>query len=156
MQDVEDEMIKFIGDNTFSEYKLVVGTDSQVIGRKTCFATAIILHRVGTGTWACVGKQIESRFKWALRDKIGTETQITYETINELVDSMQDKILEYMFKDKHFKFGIEAHIDVGTRGKTRSLIREMEGYFRGVDITTRIKPDSYAASSVANKYSKCI
>jgi predicted RNase H-related nuclease YkuK (DUF458 family) len=59
-------------------------------------------------------------------------------------------------KYKNFDCKLEAHIDVGTKGETRKLIKEMVGYFEGMGIDAKIKPDSFVASSYANRYSKSI
>ncbi len=155
MDDIIQEMKKFMNDYPYTEYKLVVGTDSQVVGKKTCFATAIILHRAGMGTWACIGKQIELRNIWSLHDKISKETEITYTTLHEITEKLQDNIIDNMVKYKNFSFVQEAHLDIGRKGRTRELINEMLGWFKGSGVTPKIKPYSYA-SYVANRYSKCI
>jgi predicted RNase H-related nuclease YkuK (DUF458 family) len=50
----------------------------------------------------------------------------------------------------------EFHIDVGTKGKTKTLINEMVGMVRGSMFVPKIKPDSYCASSFADRYTKAI
>lgn len=50
------------------------------------------------------------------------------------------------------KYDLEIHIDVGNVGKTREMIREVVGMVVGSGFTAKTKPDSWAASSVADKY----
>lgn len=69
----------FIAQNPNQRYRLAVGTDSQVRGNYTCFATGIHIHRIGQGAWCCVAKKVENRRYTNLREKISRETVITYE-----------------------------------------------------------------------------
>jgi predicted RNase H-related nuclease YkuK (DUF458 family) len=50
----------------------------------------------------------------------------------------------------HFEF----HIDVGTIGPTRELINEMVAMANSTGFEPKIKPESYAASCYANRYTK--
>jgi predicted RNase H-related nuclease YkuK (DUF458 family) len=49
---------------------------------------------------------------------------------------------------------IEIHLDVGEQGKTKEIVREVVGMVTGSGFDARIKPESYGASSVADKYTK--
>lgn len=144
----------FIRANPDCEYRLAVGTDSQVKGKYTCFATGIHIHRVGQGAWCCISKRIESRRYKSLQEKIAKETSMTYEIACMLNEQLMDALCDFAVRYKNFDCRLEAHIDVGTKGETRKLIREMVGYFEGMGIEAKIKPDSFVASSYANKYSK--
>ena len=68
-------------------------------------------------------------------------------------DQLLESLCRYT-KLKNFDCKIEAHIDIGTKGETRKLIREMVGYFEGSGIDAKIKPDSFVASSYADRCSK--
>ena len=49
---------------------------------------------------------------------------------------------------------IEIHLDVGEQGKTKEIIREVVGMVTGSGFDAIIKPDSYGASKVADKFTK--
>jgi predicted RNase H-related nuclease YkuK (DUF458 family) len=49
---------------------------------------------------------------------------------------------------------LEIHLDVGQEGATKSLIREVVGMVTGSGFDAKIKPESYGASAVADKYTK--
>jgi predicted RNase H-related nuclease YkuK (DUF458 family) len=49
---------------------------------------------------------------------------------------------------------VEIHVDVGQQGETRALIREIVGMVTGSGYRARIKPESFGASSVADKFTK--
>ena len=154
LADVIASIKYFIKADPDSRYRLAVGTDSQVKGRYTCFATGIHIHRVGQGAWCCISKRLENKRYKNLEEKIGKETSITYEVANTLNEQLMDALCDFAVKYKNFDCKLEAHIDVGTKGETRKLIREMVGYFEGMGIDAKIKPDSFVASSYANRYSK--
>ncbi|MFZ5989943.1 MAG: ribonuclease H-like YkuK family protein [Bacillota bacterium] len=146
----------FIKANPDARYRIAVGTDSQVKGRFTCFATGIHIHRIGQGAWCCIGKKVESRRYLNLREKIAKETAITYEVVYMLNEQLIEALCDFAVKYKNFDCKLEAHIDIGEKGESRKLIREMVGYFQGMGIETKIKPDAFVASSYANRYSKKI
>lgn len=52
--------------------------------------------------------------------------------------------------DVHFLI----HCDVGYNGSTKMLIQEIVGWVQSMGYECSIKPASYAASAVADKYSK--
>jgi predicted RNase H-related nuclease YkuK (DUF458 family) len=57
---------------------------------------------------------------------------------------------------KNREITFEFHIDVGTKGPTKALINEMIGMVKGLNFVPKIKPDSYCASSFANRYTKAM
>jgi len=146
--DVLTNIERFIKASPDNRYRLAVGTDSQVKGGYTCFATGIHIHRIGQGAWCCVEKR--------MKEKISMETLLTYDVVFRLNEHLIYMLCELTENYKNFEFRLEAHIDVGTKGETRKLIREMVGYFEGIGIDAKIKPDSFVASNYANRYSKAI
>ncbi len=146
----------FIRVNPDSKFRLAVGTDSQVKGKYTCFITGIHMHRIGQGAWCCITKMIEHKRYTSLKEKIEKETLLTYEIANMLNEQLMEALYDFSAKYKNFDCKLEAHIDVGTKGETRNLVKEMTGYFESMDIDAKIKPDSFVASTYANRYSKNI
>jgi len=154
--EVYNEILKFISSDTGSSYKISIGTDSQV-GLGTVFVSCILIHRVGKGAIGFLHKSELSRQVKNLREKIYMET----------CSSLQ---LAYLFDDekianiiKTVKSGgnsrgvtFEFHIDVGTKGPTKTLINEMVGMVQGLSFIPKIKPDSYCASCFADRYTKAI
>jgi predicted RNase H-related nuclease YkuK (DUF458 family) len=147
---------ELIQNNPDDVFRLAVGTDSQVRGGRTCFVSAIHLHRVGYGAWGCITKKVYNRKFSSLREKIAKETIMTYDLVLRLNEELFEKICEISLQNELFNIDIEAHIDVGENGETRRLIREMTGYFQGTGIRALIKPYSYAASSYADRLSKTV
>jgi len=142
------EISKFVKKEPNQFYRLVIGTDSQA--KRTNgkveydFVTAIIIHRQGRGAkyfW----KKEKAKLPPVLRQKIWGETTRSLETAHELVPSLRAAI-------SPSKYDLEIHIDVGALGKTREMIREVVGMVNGNGFTARTKPESWGASSVADKH----
>jgi|SRR3989344_3897118 len=142
------EISGFVLANPSSYYRLIIGTDSQVKrlnGEKECdYVTAIVIHRKGSG----------ARYFWqkhrvkapaVLRDKIYTETTISLSTAHEIVPNIRKVI-------SPSKYDLEIHIDVGPIGQTRDMIREVVGMVNGNGFVAKTKPESWGASTVADKH----
>ena len=50
------------------------------------------------------------------------------------------------------KYDFEIHIDVGAIGPTRDMIKEVVGMVQGSGYKAKTKPESWGASSVADKH----
>lgn len=133
-------------------FRITVGTDSQESGLDTCFTTGINVYRIGQGAWCCITKRLESKKYSSLEEKIARETQLTYELGNMLNEQLADILYGFAVKYRNFDCRLEAHIDIGKKGETRKLIREMAGYFEGAGIDAEIKPEAYATGSCAGRY----
>jgi predicted RNase H-related nuclease YkuK (DUF458 family) len=155
-EEVFHEIIRFIGADTDSSYRISVGTDSQV-GSKTVFVSCILIHRVGKGAIGYLHKFEMQRPVSNLREKIYLETcaslQLAY-----LFDENKIKQIHDALGPDHQYEGItfEFHIDIGTKGQTKSLINEMVGMVQGLNFVPKIKPDSYCASAFADRYTKAM
>jgi predicted RNase H-related nuclease YkuK (DUF458 family) len=143
-----DEITSFVTEEPNEYYRLVIGSDSQakvVAGKHQIdFVTAIVVYRIGNGAryfW----KKDKINKKPILRDKIYTETMKSLETAQELVPELTKAMGEV-------KYDLEIHIDVGQVGKTREMIKEVVGMVTGSGYVAKTKPDSWAASSVADKH----
>jgi len=143
-----EEIAGFVKDEPHDFYRLVIGTDSQekrLGGVRECnYVTAIVIHRKGKGAryfW----KKEKAQSPQALRDKIYGETTRSLETAHALVPTIRKTLTPA-------KYDLEIHIDVGALGKTRDMIREVVGMVNGNGFTAKTKPESWAASSVADKH----
>lgn len=147
-----DEMIEDIADFVHQEpqdfYRLVIGTDSQshsLNGKSEMdFVTALIVHRRGHGAryyW----KKEKVYKKPILRDKIYTETLMSLAIAQQVVPDLRKAV-------SPAKYDLEIHIDVGPLGPTRDMIREVVGMVSGNGFVAKTKPESWGASSVADKH----
>ncbi|MBI3396982.1 ribonuclease H-like YkuK family protein [Candidatus Woesebacteria bacterium] len=142
------EISAFVKAEPDSFYRLVIGSDSQtrkINGKSEIdFVTAVVVHRRGKGAkyfWR-KEKRIEVPI---LRNKIYTETLMSLDTAREIVPLLREAVTPA-------KYDLEIHIDVGSLGPTRDMIKEVVGMVNGNGYVAKTKPDSWGASTVADKH----
>lgn len=143
------EIVKEISDymkvSSNHKYKIIIGTDSEEIHDKEAdFVTAVVVHRIGNG-----GRYFWRRIRggkfFTMRDRIIHEVTISLEIAHGILKKLQESI-------KETNWDFEIHADVGNNGPTNVLIQEVTGMIRANDFEPRTKPESYAASSVADRH----
>lgn len=157
-KEVFEEIVRYIKADTDSSYKISIGTDSQV-GSSTLFVTCIHVHRVGKGAIGYLHKSQLARPIKNLREKIYMETCISLQLAYLFDEQKIDLIYKALGKDHTLSskgITFEFHIDVGTKGETKTLINEMVGMVKGLNFIPKIKPDSYCASCFADRYTKAM
>ena len=139
------DIARFVKEEPGSFYRLVIGTDSQTHnGNEIDFVTALIVHRRGHGAKYYWRKEKQFK-KPVLRDKIYTETLISLSIAQEIVPQLRKEITSA-------KYDLEIHVDVGPLGPTREMIKEVVGMVNGNGYVAKTKPESWGASSVADKH----
>jgi predicted RNase H-related nuclease YkuK (DUF458 family) len=140
------EILAFMAAAPKRRYTVTVGTDSELLADKTAdFVTAIVVHRVGNG-----GRYFWQRFAlgkfYTLRDRIIREVLISIEMAKAMtleLEKVHGELPEFAF---------EIHADVGMNGPTKQMIQEVVGMIRANNFAVRTKPDSYAATNVADRH----
>lgn len=158
---VFERISAFIQREPIGNFKLMIGTDSQVHKRSTIFITGIVIQREGKGAWACIRKIVVPRKMSALHEKISYETTLTEEVASLFTEEHKSKlidiILPYIYNEKGGStFSIEGHIDIGEgrRNKTSIYVKEMVSRIESMGFEPKIKPNSFVASAYANRYTK--
>lgn len=146
----------FIESDPMALYKLTIGSDSEVKvqpfdsaqGKKKVLevVTAIVIYRIGHGGRYFWKRTLSYKTK-SLRDKIYEEVLISVDTTKNLVPELKLQLENYSTQ-----YDLEIHIDVGESGATRDMIREVVGIVTGNGYVARTKPNSYAASNVADRH----
>lgn len=141
---IREKILAFLAQDPEKQYQLVVGTDSQPHnGSGVDFVTAIVVHRVGTGGIYFWQHTVNKKM-YVLRQRMYEEATMSL--------AMAETVLALLHKDGITKYDVEIHVDIGTFGQTREMITEIVGMIRGSGYAVKIKPDSYAASKVADRY----
>ncbi|OGM88100.1 hypothetical protein A2573_02810 [Candidatus Woesebacteria bacterium RIFOXYD1_FULL_43_18] len=142
------EISEFINEEPEKFYRVVIGSDSQAKHVKGVgeidYVTALIVHRTGSGAryfW----KKVKMQKVPVLRDKIYTETTLSLATAAEIVPLLREAV-------SPAKYDLEIHIDVGSMGPTREMIKEVTGMVQGNGFKAKTKPESWGASTVADKH----
>lgn len=135
-----------------AHYVVTVGTDSQNFS-KTKVVEVVALHRVGSGGIFFYRTEYIRRIG-NLRQKIHEETQRSISIADELFGDVELALMEGGLDINALGLHFQIHCDVGRTGDTRMLVQEIVGWVQSLGYDCAIKPDSYAASSVADALSK--
>lgn len=140
-------ILDFVKQNPEDNYRLIIGTDSQAGMEDIVFVTAIVIYRVGRGGRFFYRKNIEE-LQMSMKQRIFFEVSKSLEIASRLTGLLAKE------KDLSESIKIEIHVDVGEKGPTNAIIKEVVGMVVGSGYKALIKPDSYAASTVADKFTK--
>lgn len=145
-EQIIETIIRFMRVDEQRRYKIIIGSDSEKNGSHSAdFVTAIVCHRVGNGGiyfW----RRIQSDNCHTLRDRIWHEVMLSLDVSKDFLNRMKERAMPL--------FDFEVHIDVGDNGPTKELIQELVGVVRANNFEARTKPDSYAASKIADRHVK--
>jgi len=144
MNQVVTEIINFVKEDLNKKYRIIVGSDSEGRG-EIDLVNAIVVHRLGHG----------GRYFWrkthclninSLRQKIYEEVNMSISTMQELLKLLKE------YQETLTKCEVEVHVDVGEKGQTREIIKEIVGVVRGYGFLVKTKPYSFGASKVADRH----
>lgn len=137
--------------NGHGEFNVMIGTDSQNFDQ-TKMVMVIALHNVGRGGIFFYEVQKTRRIT-NVKEKLIHETSLSLQCAAELIAAF-----ELLKKDTGFDYekavNFCIHVDAGYNGPSCQVIPEVVGWIKACGYNVVVKPDSYAASSIANKYSK--
>ncbi len=135
---------RYMAQDKKARYEVIVGSDSQKTKSGSYdFVTAIIIHRIGFGGIYFWKRDILKR-KISLKERIYMEATSSLEASEDFVSFFKLNGIA--------KYDIQIHVDIGPNGETRDMIHEVSGMIRGNGYEVRIKPDSFGASKVADRY----
>lgn len=157
-QEVFQHIVRFMKKDPTGRYRLIFGTDSQIHPTYTRFITGIVIHCESKGAWACIRKVVVPRKMTNLHERISYETTLTEEVVSMFTEDKKDQLINIVLPNiyKGSSFTIEGHIDIGanSQNKTRMFVNEMVGRMESLGIEPKIKPESFVASSYANRFTK--
>ncbi|MES2810377.1 MAG: ribonuclease H-like YkuK family protein [Bacteroidota bacterium] len=138
-----DEVEKAIERETLqgNKLKVCIGTDSQVKGAITDFATVIVFLREGRGGFMYIHQEKSSQ-KMSIKERMLTEVQKSIDISYRLCDLLD-------LYDVH----LEVHADINTNPmfKSNQALHEAMGYILGMGFVFKAKPEAFASSCCANK-----
>jgi predicted RNase H-related nuclease YkuK (DUF458 family) len=123
------------------ELKVCIGTDSQVKGKETEFATVIVFIRKGKGGFMYIHNETTIR-KMSIKQRMLLEVSKSIEIAYALCRLFTI-----------YKVDMEVHADINTNPgfKSNDALKEAMGYIMGMGFVFRAKPDAFASSCCANK-----
>ena len=121
--------------------KVCIGTDSQVKGEETEFATVIVFLREHAGG-----------FMYIHNDKTRQQFHIKERMLVEVAKSIE---IAYELCDLFIEYGVdmEVHADINTNPqfKSNDALKEAMGYILGMGFAFKAKPEAFASSCCADK-----
>lgn len=121
--------------------KVCIGTDSQVKGLETEFATVIVFLREGHGGFMFIHNE-KTRDHYSIKERMLVEVAKSIEIAYELCD---------LFTEYDVDMEVHADINTNPQFKSNQALREAMGYILGMGFAFKAKPEAFASSSCANK-----
>ena len=135
---------------TGNELKVCIGTDSQMKGRITEFATVIVFIRKGKGGFIRqLADNETTKQKMSIKERMLAEVAKSIEVAYALCNIFS-----------RYSVDMEVHADINTNPsfKSNDALKEAMGYIMGMPacrsgrgFAFKAKPDAFASSSCANK-----
>jgi predicted RNase H-related nuclease YkuK (DUF458 family) len=121
--------------------KVCIGTDSQVKGQETEFATVIVFLREGHGGFMFIHNE-KTRQQYTIKERMLTEVAKSIEIAYELCN---------LFTVYNVDMEVHADINTNPHFKSNDALKEAMGYILGMGFAFKAKPEAFASSSCANK-----
>lgn len=152
LPEVVEELLSYLKEKPHRNYEIIIGCDSSATKEPTFPVVVVVLRKKEGGRFFLTKVRYPAPKKfYNLHDRILQEVLLSCELA--------------LWMREHFtaaaeKEGLEAswqlqyiHADIGENGATRDMIKEVTGLIRGNGFEPMIKPQSFVASSVADRYS---
>jgi predicted RNase H-related nuclease YkuK (DUF458 family) len=127
--------------NIGNRLKVCIGTDSQVKGKETEFATVIVFLREGSGGFMFIHND-KTFQKYSVKERMLVEVAKSIEIAYELCA---------LFTEYDVEMEVHADINTNPQFKSNEALREAMGYILGMGFAFKAKPEAFASSSCANK-----
>lgn len=136
---VEEAIKKEVASGT--KLKVCIGTDSQVKGADTEFATVIVFLREHNGGFMYIHND-KTKQRYHIKERMLTEVAKSIEIAYELCD---------LFIEHHVDMEVHADINTNPQFKSNDALKEAMGYILGMGFAFKAKPDAFASSCCADK-----
>lgn len=150
LEEVIREIVNYMADKPEKFYDIIVGCDSPS-SEEPNFPVVVVILRKGEGGRFFLKKVSYKNKKFHnWRQRILEEVLLSIELALMLKEKLSQSLknitepLDYQFR--------YIHADIGENGITREMIKEVVGLIRGNGFEPKIKPESFAASVVADRY----
>jgi predicted RNase H-related nuclease YkuK (DUF458 family) len=140
---IKEAVKKAILDETAlgQKLKVCIGTDSQVKGDVTEFATVIVFLRAHNGGFMYIHNNKTTQ-KFHIKERMLMEVAKSIEIAYELCD---------LFIEQHVEMEVHADINTDPQFKSNDALKEAMGYILGMGFAFKAKPEAYASSCCADK-----
>ena len=117
--------------------KVCIGTDSQVKGAVTDFATVIVLLRAHHGGFMYIHQEKTAQ-RMSIKERMLVEVQKSIETAYSICDLLD-----------LYDVDLEVHADINTNPmfKSNKALNEAMGYILSMGFIFKAKPEAFASST---------
>ena len=124
-----------------TKLKVCIGTDSQVKGDDTEFATVIVFLREHNGGFMYIHNE-KTKTKYHIKERMLVEVAKSIEIAYELCD---------LFIEHQVEMEVHADINTNPQFKSNDALKEAMGYILGMGFAFKAKPEAFASSCCADK-----
>lgn len=153
LQEIPAKILIFF--NKMKEYdtpmQVVVGTDSQNFSDTKIVNVVAILSEGHGGIYFYQISHVAKIMD--VRQKLYTETGMSLEIADALLKIFEENDV---YSELYEKTTFTIHVDAGRseKGKTKDLIPAIVGWIKAQGFECEVKPDSFVASTIADRISK--
>ncbi|MES2829742.1 MAG: ribonuclease H-like YkuK family protein [Bacteroidota bacterium] len=139
LEEIENSIIRETENG--HKLKVCIGTDSQVKGPLTDFATVIVLLREHHGGFMYIHQE-KTPQKMSIKERMLIEVQKSIETAYSICDLLD-----------LYDVDLEVHADINTNPmfKSNKALNEAMGYILSMGFIFKAKPEAFASSTCADK-----
>lgn len=154
--EVIGEILDYISKKPESFYDIIVGCDSSS-GEEPNFPLVVVILRVGEGGKFFLKKiSYKNRKFYNWKERILEEVLLSCQFALFLRENFEKQVSSFIKKNGQKELNYQfryIHADIGESGATKDMIREVIGLIKGNGFEAKIKPESFVASTVADRYS---
>jgi len=153
LDSVIEELFSYMAENSDKFYDIIVGCDSSS-GEEPHFPVAVVILRKGEGgrfflkniKYPTSAKKKFPNWRGRIQEEVWLSIQLALLLKEKVVKKAKNLSSSLNYQLRYI------HADVGENGQTRDMIKEVVGLIRGNGFEPKIKPESYVASVVADRY----
>ena len=138
-QAVEQTILKEV--KAGNKLKVCIGTDSQVYGSHTEFATVIVFLRKKSGGFMFIHNETTT-IRYSIKERLLLEVSKSIEIAYELCG---------LFTDYDIEMEVHADINTDPQFQSNTALKEAMGYILGMGFAFKAKPEAFASSCCADK-----
>jgi hypothetical protein len=148
--EVIGEVFSYMKEKPEKFYDIIVGCDSSS-GENPHFPVAVVVLRQGQGGRFFLKKVNYPQKKfYSWKERILEEVLLSCQLALILREKMES-YTKNLSPSLNYQFRY-IHADIGENGQTKDMIKEVTGLIRGNGFEAKIKPESFVASNVADRY----
>ena len=149
---VMEELICYMKEKPERNYEMIVGCDSSANEDPTFPVVVVMLRRGEGGRFFLKRIHYPERKFYNRHERILEEVMLSCKLALWLRENFTARMKEEGANNLNYQF-LYIHADVGENGLTKDMVKEVAGLIRGNGFEPVVKPESFAASKVADRFS---